>query len=32
VLLIEGEPQLKPVRIWKRLEQISRKSPQVFPL
>jgi hypothetical protein len=32
VLSIEGEPQLKPVRIWKRVEQTSRKSPQLFPL
>jgi hypothetical protein len=32
VLSIEGEPQLKPVRIWKRAEQTSRKSPQLFPL
>jgi hypothetical protein len=32
VLSIEGEPQLKPMRIWKRLEQTSRKSPQLFPL
>jgi hypothetical protein len=32
VLSIEGEPQLKPMRIWKRVEQTSRKSPQLFPL
>jgi hypothetical protein len=32
VLSIEGEPALKPVRIWKRVEQTSRKSPQLFPL
>jgi hypothetical protein len=32
VLSIEGAPQLKPVRIWKRVDQTSRKSPQLFPL
>ena len=35
VLSIEGEPQLKPVRIWKRVVnngQSTRKLPQLFPL
>jgi hypothetical protein len=35
VLSVEGEPHLKPLRIWKRVGndgQSSRKSPQLFPL